>query len=429
MSNSHAFILAKKYIPGGVNSPVRSFNAVNRTPFFTQKAQDCYLYDIEDNKYIDYVCSWGANIIGHANKDMVQAVQKAISNGCSFGTPTELETQLAQKICSLMPNIEKIRLVNSGTEAVMSAIRLARGFTKRKYIIKFNGCYHGHSDNMLVNAGSGAATFNNPSSSGVTQEAVSNTIVLEYNDVPALIGAFNQYGNQIAGVICEPFAGNMNLVFPSNEFIDILRELPKEHGALLIIDEVMTGFRVALGGAQSLLNINPDLTILGKVIGGGLPLAAFGGRADIMDCLSPIGNVYQAGTLSGNPVAVTCGLANLEIISSNGFYEHISTMTKALVNGLSEAAKMHNIPFCANSVGGLFGLHFQEKLPTNLLQVQRSNLEMFNSFFNQMLDNGVFFAPSMYEAGFICSKHTPKVIAETIQIAHRIFKNINSVEG
>ncbi|MFN8769389.1 MAG: glutamate-1-semialdehyde 2,1-aminomutase [Neisseriaceae bacterium] len=425
MLNNEAFTLAKKFIPGGVNSPVRSFNSVGGTPFFTQKASGCFLYDIEGREYIDYVCSWGANIIGHANSEMVQAVNDAVSNGCSYGTPTELETRLANTICNLMPSIEKIRFVNSGTEAVMSAIRLARGYTKRQYIIKFNGCYHGHTDSMLVSAGSGAMTFNNPSSSGVLDDAANNTLVLEYNDVNGLKEAFEKYGDRIAGVIFEPFAGNMNLVFPTEELIKCLSILTRQYDALLICDEVMTGFRVGLSGAQSILNITPDLTILGKIIGGGMPLAAFGGRTDIMDNLSPLGAVYQAGTLSGNPIAVTCGLINMEIIKRENFYVGINNTCQSLVDGLISAANKHGIEFCANNVGGMFGLHFQEKLPNNLSQVKLANQKLFNQFFHLMLDKGVFFAPSMFEAGFICIAHDKDIIARTIELASKSFAKLS----
>lgn len=424
MSNNEAFALAKKFIPGGVNSPVRSFNSVGGTPFFTQKANGCFLYDIEGSEYIDYVCSWGANIIGHANPEMVNAVQNSVANGCSYGTPTELETKLANAICNLMPNIQKIRFVNSGTEAVMTAIRLARGYTKRQYIVKFNGCYHGHTDSMLVNAGSGAMTFNNPSSSGVLEDAVSNTLVLEYNDADGLTDVFAKYGEKIAGVIFEPFAGNMNLVYPTKEWITGLSELTQKYGALLICDEVMTGFRVDLGGAQKILDIKPDLTVLGKIIGGGMPLAAFGGRTDVMDHLSPNGSVYQAGTLSGNPVAVTCGLINIEIITRKDFYVQIDKISKRLVDGLVTAANKHGIEFCANYVGGMFGLHFQKELPQNLSEVKRANQKLFNKFFHLMLEKGVFFAPSMFEAGFISIAHDSKSIEKTLQIADEVFSKL-----
>ncbi len=424
MSNQEAFTLAKKYIPGGVNSPVRSFNSVGGMPFFTRKAQDCYLYDIEGNEYIDYVCSWGANIVGHAHEEVLAHVQNAIYNGLSFGTPTELETKLAKTICDLMKNIEQVRLVSSGTEAVMSAIRLARGFTGRKYIIKFNGCYHGHSDSMLVSAGSGVATFYNPSSSGVTEESIIHTIILEYNDTDGLKETFNKLGDEIACVIFEPYAGNMNLVFPQMEFVKTMRDLCTKYKALLIYDEVMTGFRVALNGAQSLLGINPDITVLGKIVGGGMPLAAFGGSAEIMQHLSPIGSVYQAGTLSGNPIAVTCGLANLDIIQELGFYEHITEMSQLLISGLTELAKKHSIPFCASNVGGMFGIFFQEQLPNNLEQVKCTNQKHFNDFFHLMLASGVFFAPSMYEAGFICRKHGTGVINKTLESADIAFAKL-----
>lgn len=424
MLNKEIFTQSKKIIPGGVNSPVRSFNSVGGVPFFTQKAKDCYLYDIERNQYIDYVCSWGANIVGHANQKVVNKLTQAINNGCSFGTPTELEFKLANLVCNLMPSIEKIRFVNSGTEAVMSAIRLARGYTNRNYIVKFNGCYHGHSDSMLVSAGSGVMTFGALDSKGVLKEVAENTLVVDYNDTDSLEKIFTLYGDKIAGVIFEPFAGNMNLVYPTDDFLECLRTLPKHYGALLICDEVMTGFRVALGGAQYLLALNPDLTLLGKIIGGGIPLAAFGGRAEIMDNLAPLGGVYQAGTLSGNPIAVTCGLTNLEIIQENGFYDELTALTVRLVNGLRDVAHKNNINFSANSIGGLFGIHFQEQLPNNLTQVKRANLDLFKKFFHGMLEGGVFFAPSIYEAGFMCIKHTDQVIDKTIEVADKVFNEL-----
>ncbi|MBY0379624.1 MAG: glutamate-1-semialdehyde 2,1-aminomutase, partial [Burkholderiales bacterium] len=349
----------------------------------------------------------------------------AVLNGCSFGTPTEIETKLANTICSIMQNIEKIRFVNSGTEAVMSAIRLARGFTNRPYIVKFNGCYHGHTDSMLVSAGSGAMTFNNPSSNGVLKDAVDNTIVLEYNDAEGLEEAFKLYGDKIAGIIFEPYVGNMNLVCPITDFIENLREIPKKYGSLLICDEVMTGFRVDLRGAQHLLGIKPDITILGKVIGGGMPIAGFGGRTDIMDNLSPTGSVYQAGTLSGNPIAVSCGLANLEIVQHAGFYEQISNSAKKLVNGLIDIATKNGVKLSGTSIGGMFGLHFQDKLPNNLAQVKSANQVVFNKFFHLMLENGVFFAPSMFEAGFVNIAHSDEVIEQTIDIAKRVFAQLS----
>lgn len=421
MNKEDTFEIAKKYIPGGVNSPVRSFNSVGGTPFFTSKAKDCYLYDSNGNKYIDYVSSWGANIVGHANEYVIEQVSKALNNGFSYGTPTELEVEFARQICNLLPSIEKFRAVSSGTEAVMSAIRLARGYTKKKYIIKFNGCYHGHSDCLLIKAGSGLQTFGNPSSGGIPEEAVKHTLVLEYNDVLELNEAFKLYSNEIACVILEPFAGNMNLVRPSNEFILQLRNLCTTHKTILIFDEVMTGFRVGLGSAQKLLGVNPDLTTLGKVIGGGMPLAGFGGKKEIMDCLAPVGGVYQAGTLSGNPIAVTAGLANLQLIQHDGFYENLSARNKQLTNGLIEIATRHDVEFCADYIGGMFGFYFANEIPNSFNQVKTANSDRFNKFFHLMLDSGVFFAPSMFEAGFICSSHSECVINETLNKADDAF--------
>lgn len=421
-TNESLFNLAKKYTPGGVNSPVRSFNAVGGTPFFTKRAEGCYLVDAENKKYIDYICSWGANIVGHANPYVVEQVSKAVSNGFSYGTPTELEIDLAEQITKLMPSIEQVRLVSSGTEAVMSAIRVARGYTNKKYLIKFNGCYHGHSDSLLVKAGSGLATFSNPSSNGVTKESVEHTLVLEYNDVNALEEAFKQY--EIAAVILEPFAGNMNLVRPSSQFLTKLRQLCDNYKSVLIFDEVMTGFRVSLGSAQQLLGIKPDLTTLGKIVGGGMPLAAFGGKAEIMECLAPVGSVYQAGTLSGNPIAVTCGLATLKLIQVEGFYDHLNNITKQLTEGLDQLAKTHGLPFCTDYIGGMFGFYFCEKLPENFTQVKDAPIVRFNKFFHLMLASGVYFAPSMFEAGFICSSHDQNIVNQTLDIADMAFAKL-----
>lgn len=421
LTNKNLFDSAKQVIPGGVNSPVRSFSAVSGVPFFTKKAVGAVLTDIENKQYIDYICSWGANIVGHANPYVVEAVRSALENGFSYGTPTELEVSLAAKIISLMPSIEKLRLVSSGTEAVMSAIRLARGYTGKKYIVKFNGCYHGHSDSLLVAAGSGLATHGHPNSDGVTEESVFHTLVLEYNDADGLGEVFTKYADEIAAVIVEPFAGNMNLVRPSDKFLTALRELCDQHNSVLIFDEVMTGFRVSLGGAQELLNIKPDLTILGKVIGGGMPLAAFGGKAQIMDCLSPAGAVYQAGTLSGNPIAVTCGLATLELVQQPGFYTAISQISKQLTDGLKQLADKHGMEFCVDYVGGMFGFYFNEQLPQNLAQVRQSSIDQFRTFFHLMLAGGVYFAPSMFEAGFVCSEHTPAILDCTLQVANKAF--------
>lgn len=426
MTNEKLFFEAKHYIPGGVNSPVRSFNAVGGAPFFTAKAHDHYLYDIEDKQYIDYVCSWGANIVGHANSYVIDKVSQALNKGLSFGTPTEMEVKFAKEICKLLPSIEKFRTVNSGTEATMTAIRLARGYTNKKYIIKFNGCYHGHSDSLLVKAGSGLATFKNPSSGGVPAEIVQHTLVLEYNSTKQLLSAFETYPDDIACVILEPFTGNMNLARPNDEFINTLRKLCTEFNTVLIFDEVMTGFRVSLNCAQGLLGITPDLTCLGKVIGGGMPLAGFGGRAEIMDHLSPMGNVYQAGTLSGNPLAVAAGLANLELIQAPGFYEHLEQLNKKLTIGLQTIAHTHGIKFCSDYVGGMFGFYFCDTLPTNMLDMAKCDNNLFNRFFHKMLNLGVYFAPSMYEAGFICATHDQKAINQTLELAELAFSQLKN---
>ncbi len=422
LTNKEIFEQAKSYIPGGVNSPVRSFNSVGGTPFFTARAEGSSLFDIEGKEYIDYVCSWGANIVGHANKTVITKVTEALANGFSYGTPTELEVVFAKKICELVPSIDKFRLVSSGTEAVMSAIRLARGYTRRNYIIKFNGCYHGHSDSLLIKAGSGLQTFGNPSSSGVPEEAVRHTLVLEYNNTEQLAEAFRIYPEAIAAVVIEPFAGNMNLVRPTSDFIQQLRELCTKNGTVLIFDEVMTGFRVALGGAQQLLGIKPDLTTVGKVIGGGMPLAGFGGKAEIMDCLAPIGGVYQAGTLSGNPVAVTAGLAVLDLIQQQDFYLNLANNASLLMDGLKKIANEEGVSLSVDSVGGMFGFYFSDRVPQSFAEVKEGNQELFNRFFHLMLDRGVFFAPSMYEAGFISTVHDSRVIDKTLTIARDVFK-------
>ncbi len=422
LTNKEIFEQAKSYIPGGVNSPVRSFNSVGGTPFFTSRAEGSSLFDIEGKEYIDYVCSWGANIVGHANKTVVAKVTEALANGFSYGTPTELEVVFAKKICELVPSVEKFRLVSSGTEAVMSAIRLARGYTRRNYIIKFNGCYHGHSDSLLIKAGSGLQTFGNPSSSGVPEEAIRHTLVLEYNDTEQLVEAFRVYPEAIAAVVIEPFAGNMNLVRPTSEFIQQLRQLCSDNGTILIFDEVMTGFRVALGGAQQVLGVKPDLTTVGKVIGGGMPLAGFGGKAEIMDCLAPIGGVYQAGTLSGNPVAVTAGLAVLDLIQQPGFYLNLADSASSLMEGLKKIASEEGVTLSTDSIGGMFGFYFSDRVPQSFAEVKEGNQELFNRFFHLMLDRGVFFAPSMYEAGFISAVHNNVIIDKTLTIARDVFK-------
>lgn len=424
--NETLFEQAKHYIPGGVNSPVRAFGSVGGTPCFIKKAQGAYVWDENDTQYIDYIGSWGPAIVGHAHPDVVSAVQKTAESGLSFGAPTAAETELAQTICSLVPSVEEVRLVSSGTEATMSAIRLARGFTGRDTIVKFEGCYHGHSDSLLVKAGSGLLTFGNPSSAGVPEDFTKHTLVLEYNNVEQLTETFKKVGDQIACIIVEPFAGNMNLVKPSTEFIQALRSLTEQHGALLIYDEVMTGFRVALNGAQSLHGITPDLTTMGKVIGGGMPLAAFGGKREVMDKIAPKGNVYQAGTLSGNPLSVAAGLATLKLIQQPSFYEKLSASTTKLVQGLTQVAKENQIDFSADSVGGMFGIYFLEKTPSSYSDVMKANAAQFNQFFHGMLKEGVHLAPSTFEAGFVSIAHTDAIIEQTIQKAARVFAQMKN---
>ena len=419
--NETLFNRAKAIIPGGVNSPVRAFGSVGGVPRFIKKAEGAYVWDENGTRYTDYVGSWGPAIVGHAHPEVIEAVREAALGGLSFGAPTEAEIVIAEKIAELVPSVEQLRLVSSGTEATMSAIRLARGFTGRDKIIKFEGCYHGHSDSLLVKAGSGLLTFGNPSSAGVPADFTKHTLVLEYNNTTQLEETFEKIGGEIACVIVEPFAGNMNLVRPSENFVRALRSLTDKHGAVLIYDEVMTGFRVALGGAQSLHGITPDLTTMGKVIGGGMPLAAFGGRKDIMACISPLGGVYQAGTLSGNPVAVAAGLKTLEIIRREGFYENLTARTEQLVKGFQTAAAKAGVAFTADSVGGMFGLYFADHAPQNYADMARSNTDGFKHFFHGMLERGVAFGPSAYEAGFVSAAHTPELIDETVAAAEAVF--------
>ncbi|MRN38632.1 glutamate-1-semialdehyde-2,1-aminomutase [Neisseria sp. N95_16] len=422
--NETLFNRAKAIIPGGVNSPVRAFGSVGGVPRFIKKAEGAYVWDESDTRYIDYVGSWGPAIVGHAHPEVLEAVREAAVGGLSFGAPTEGEIVIAEEIAKLVPSVEQVRLVSSGTEATMTAIRLARGYTGRDKIIKFEGCYHGHSDSLLVKAGSGLLTFGNPSSAGVPADFTKHTLVLEYNNVAQLEEAFAQSGNDIACVILEPFVGNMNLVRPSENFVKALRELTAKHGAVLIYDEVMTGFRVALGGAQSLHGVKPDLTTMGKVIGGGMPLAAFGGKREIMECISPLGCVYQAGTLSGNPLAVAAGLKTLEIIQRDGFYENLTARTEQLVQGFTAAAKDNGVQFTADSVGGMFGLYFADLTPQNYGDMARSNIDAFKHFFHGMLERNVAFGPSAYEAGFVSAAHTPELIDETIATAREVFQNM-----
>ncbi|WP_434779765.1 glutamate-1-semialdehyde 2,1-aminomutase [Neisseria sp. Ec49-e6-T10] len=424
--NQILFEQAKQYIPGGVNSPVRAFGSVGGTPRFVKRAKGAYFWDENETQYIDYIGSWGPAIVGHAHPKVISAVQKAAEGGLSFGAPTEAEVVIAQTICHLVPSIEQVRLVSSGTEATMSAIRLARGFTGRDMIIKFEGCYHGHSDSLLVKAGSGLLTFGHPSSAGVPEDFTKHTLVLEYNNSEQLAQTFAQIGDKIACVILEPIAGNMNLIQPSQEFVQSLRQLTEKHGAVLIYDEVMTGFRVGLGCAQGLHGIQPDLTTLGKVIGGGMPLAAFGGRKDIMSCISPLGGVYQAGTLSGNPVAVAAGQTTLELIQETGFYEQLSAATQKLATGLVHAAQGAGIECSSAAVGGMFGLYFSAQVPQCYTQVTQSNTQLFSRFFHAMLEQQVYFAPSAFEAGFVSSAHTDDIIEATLDKAKLAFAKISA---
>ena len=423
-TNTALFERAQRSIPGGVNSPVRAFKAVGGTPRFIQKAQGAYFWDVEGQRYTDYIGSWGPMILGHGHPQVLAAVQAAALEGFSFGAPTEREVEVAETIQALIPHIDMVRLVSSGTEAIMSAIRLARGVTSRNVLIKFEGCYHGHADSLLVKAGSGLATFGNPTSAGVPESVAQDTLVLEYNNLAQLDEAFSLHGEKIACIIIEPIAGNMNFVRPSAAFMQRCRELCTQHGALLILDEVMTGFRVALGGAQSVLGITPDISVFGKVIGGGMPMAAFGASRTIMEHLAPLGRVYQAGTLSGNPVATACGLATLKLIQQAGFYEQLHTMTQRLCNGLAQAAAQAGVPFSSDQEGGMFGFFFLPQLPQNYTQVMQSDGALFNRFYHGMLDRGVYFAPALYEAGFISSAHTTAGIDETISKAAEVFASL-----
>ena len=424
--NQTLFDKSQQLIPGGVNSPVRAFRSVGGTPIFFKKGLGSKLWDVDGKEYIDYINSWGPMIVGHAHPEVVAAVQTAAANSLSFGAPTGLELEMAELINKLVPSMEQVRLNSSGTEATMSAIRTARGFTGRDTIVKFEGCYHGHSDGLLVKAGSGLLTFGEPDSGGVPASVAALTLTLEYNNIQQLEDLFKQSGDKIACVIIEPVVGNMNLIVPKLEFLQTLRALCTKHGAVLIFDEVMTGFRVALGGAQALYNIKPDMTTLGKVIGGGLPVGAFGGRKDIMQCLAPIGKVYQAGTLSGNPVAVSAGLATLKLIQEVGFHERLTAQTKKLTDGLMQVAKDLNVTFSAQNVGGMFGLYFSEKCPTSYTEImQNNNKAHFNQFFHSMLDSGVYLGPSAFEAGFVSVAHSDDDIATTIAAAKKAFAAIS----
>ena len=427
--NIALFERAKGVIPGGVNSPVRAFAAVGGTPRFVKRAQGPYFWDQNDQQFTDYIGSWGPMILGHGHPEVVEAVQAAVLEGFSYGAPTEREVVLAEKIRELMPSMDMVRMVSSGTEAGMSALRLARGYTGRNKIIKFNGCYHGHADALLVKAGSGLATFGASSSAGVPADVAKDTIVLEYNDVAQLEEAFAKMGSEIACVIMEPIAGNMNFVRASVDFTRRIRELTKEHGALMVYDEVMTGFRVALGGAQSVYakeieGFAPDITVMGKVIGGGMPMAAFGARREIMEKLSPLGPVYQAGTLSGNPIATACGLKTLELISRPGFHADLHLKTGHLMQGLKSEAKAAGIPFSVDWQGGLFGFYFLPELPSTYAEVMKTDGKVFNKFYHGMLDRGHYFAPALYEAGFVSAAHTDEDIDRTIEAAKQVFKTL-----
>jgi glutamate-1-semialdehyde 2,1-aminomutase len=420
--NKTLFERSQKVIPGGVNSPVRAFKSVGGTPIFFKKGLGSKLWDEDGREYIDYINSWGPMILGHAHPEVLKAVQEASFDSLSFGAPTKRELEMAELLVKLVPSIEQVRLVSSGTEATMSAIRVARGFTKRDTLVKFEGCYHGHADALLVKAGSGLLTFGEPSSAGVPEDVAKHTLTLPYNDVEALKTLFKEKGDTIATVIIEPVVGNMNLIIPHMEFLQTLRELCTKHGAVLIFDEVMTGFRVNIGGAQALYGITPDLTTLGKVIGGGLPVGAFGGRRDIMQCLAPIGAVYQAGTLSGNPVAVAAGLATLKLVQAANFFEDLTKKTKSLVDGLTKAANDLDVKFSAQSVGGMFGIYFSEKAPTSFDEIMKSNKEHFNQFFHYMLTSGFYFGPSAFEAGFVSIAHTDQDIHQTVEAAKEVFQ-------
>ncbi|HEX7028761.1 MAG TPA: glutamate-1-semialdehyde 2,1-aminomutase [Gammaproteobacteria bacterium] len=419
------FAAAQRHIPGGVNSPVRAFKGVGGEPVFIQRASGAYLYDADGKRYIDYVGSWGPMILGHAHPEVVKAVQQAAERGLSFGAPTELETAMADKVCELVPSIDMVRMVSSGTEATMSAVRLARGYTGRDKLVKFEGCYHGHGDSFLIKAGSGALTLGVPTSPGVPAALAEHTLTLDFNDIDSVTRAFQNYGDDIACVIVEPIAGNMNCVPPKPGFLEGLRELCDRYGSVLIFDEVMTGFRAALGGAQAFYNVRPDLTTLGKVIGGGMPVGAFGGRTEIMRQLAPLGPVYQAGTLSGNPIAMTAGLKTLELISRPGFFETLAAKTAQLIDGLQQAANRIGVPFTCNHVGGMFGIFFtkQSRIET-FADISRCDIERFKLFFHGMLERGIYLAPSAYEAGFLSIAHTAQDIAETVTAAEDVFESL-----
>ena len=424
--SSILFKEAKEYIPGGVNSPVRAFNGVGGDPVFFERGEGAYLFDVDGNSYIDYVGSWGPMILGHSNPIIIDAVKAVLDKGLGFGAPTEIETSLAKKVCQIMPSIELVRMVSSGTEATMSAIRLARGYTNRDKILKFEGCYHGHSDSLLVKAGSGALTLGVPTSPGVPADLAKHTLTLEYNNLELVEDLFSKVGEEIGCIIVEPVAGNMNCIPPKAGFLQGLRKICDEYGTVLIFDEVMTGFRVALGGAQQIYDVVPDLTALGKIIGGGLPVAAFGGKREIMNHIAPIGPVYQAGTLSGNPLSMASGIAMLSALEANkSFYQDLGRRALQLVNGVVAEAKSHDIPMTSNYVGGMFGLFFSsEDRVTNFSQASGCNIELFKKFFNAMLKKGIYLAPSAYEAGFLSTAHTDDDINTTIDAASAVFSSL-----
>jgi glutamate-1-semialdehyde 2,1-aminomutase len=429
-SSSELYRRAQEHIPGGVNSPVRAFKGVGGTPVFIERAEGAHLYDSEGRPYIDYVGSWGPMVLGHSHPEVVRAVQQQAARGLSFGAPTELETEMAERVCRLLPSIELLRMVNSGTEATMSAIRLARGFTGRDLLVKFEGCYHGHADALLVKAGSGALTLGVPTSPGVPADTVKHTLTLDYNDLDCVERAFRQHGDHIAAVIVEPVAGNMNCIPPLPGFLEGLRGLCDRYGAVLIFDEVMTGFRVALGGAQARYGVTPDLTTLGKVIGGGLPVGAFGGRRDIMGKLAPLGPVYQAGTLSGNPLAMVAGLKTLELISVAGFFEALEQKTLELAKGLRVEAARAGIPFTTQQVGGMFGLFFTDAPAVHTYaQVLACDATRFRAFFHGMLARGIYLAPSAYEAGFVSAAHTEADLSQTVAAASAVFRQLAADGG
>lgn len=424
-TQAELFTQAQAVIPGGVNSPVRAFKGVGGDPVFIDRAKGAYIWDTDNKRYIDYVGSWGPMILGHAHPEVIKAVKNTAEKGLSFGAPTAIETEMAERICKLMPSIESVRMVSSGTEATMSAIRLARGFTGRDTIVKFEGCYHGHSDSLLVKAGSGALTLGVPSSPGVPACLAEHTLTLTYNDLEQVRETFKTLGDKIACIIVEPVAGNMNCIPPVAGFLQGLREICTEHGAVLIFDEVMTGFRTALGGAQSIYNIKPDLTTLGKVIGGGMPVGAFGGRKDIMEFIAPTGPVYQAGTLSGNPVAMAAGLKTLDLISADNFFEDLNKKVVTLVEGILQKAADNNIAMTQNIVGGMFGLFFSEAdKVTNFEQATQCNIERFQKFYHGMLEQGIYLAPSAYEAGFVSTMHSDEDIQATIDAAGKVLETL-----